>query len=195
MALISLDRCILFHRRGLTDCLLGTVYIWKIAFLAKEISDLSDIHWVISEWLCRCICRKALISNQDSRASLTERILRYELEKRLRSVKTKTDKVAHWLKNLSSWLSFQPNYTMDKWENMHWTWTGHGNQLLAIFDIFWQPLEASFAIGRRRLIFSSFWQLLNQGYISCGILVYGMQARGVSSEHMENMEMFFCSPT
>ena len=34
-----------------------------------------------------------------------------------------------------------------------------------------------------------------QGCISCGILVSGIQARGVSSEHMENMEMFSCSPT
>ena len=35
----------------------------------------------------------------------------------------------------------------------------------------------------------------NQGCISCGILVSGIGARGVSSEHMENMEMFSCSPT
>ena len=34
-----------------------------------------------------------------------------------------------------------------------------------------------------------------QGCISCGILVSGIGARGVSSEHMENMEMFSCSPT
>ena len=34
-----------------------------------------------------------------------------------------------------------------------------------------------------------------QGCISCGILVSGRRARGVSSEHMENMEMFSCSPT
>ena len=34
-----------------------------------------------------------------------------------------------------------------------------------------------------------------QGCISCGILVSGIWARGVSSEHMENMEMFSCSPT
>ena len=33
-----------------------------------------------------------------------------------------------------------------------------------------------------------------QGCINCGILVSGMRARGVSSEHMENMEMFSCSP-
>ena len=31
--------------------------------------------------------------------------------------------------------------------------------------------------------------------ISCGILVSGIRARGVSSEHMDNMEMFSCSPT
>ena len=36
---------------------------------------------------------------------------------------------------------------------------------------------------------------LRQGCISCGILVSGIGARGVSSEHMENMEMFSCSPT
>ena len=35
----------------------------------------------------------------------------------------------------------------------------------------------------------------DQGCISCGILVSGIRARGVSSEHMENMEMFSCSPT
>ena len=34
-----------------------------------------------------------------------------------------------------------------------------------------------------------------QGCISCGILVSGIGARGVNSEHMENMEMFSCSPT
>ena len=35
----------------------------------------------------------------------------------------------------------------------------------------------------------------NQGCINCGILVSGIRARGVSSEHKENMEMFSCSPT
>ena len=35
----------------------------------------------------------------------------------------------------------------------------------------------------------------DQGCISCGILVSGIGARGVSSQHMENMEMFSCSPT
>ena len=35
----------------------------------------------------------------------------------------------------------------------------------------------------------------HQGCISCGILVSGIWARGASSEHMENMEMFSCSPT
>ena len=34
-----------------------------------------------------------------------------------------------------------------------------------------------------------------QGCISCGILVSGIGARGVSSEHMENMDMFSLSPT
>ena len=43
-----------------------------------------------------------------------------------------------------------------------------------------------------------FLPLLNvhlQGCISCGILVSGIRARGASPEHMENMEMFSCSPT
>ena len=35
----------------------------------------------------------------------------------------------------------------------------------------------------------------DQGCISCGILVSGIRASGVSSEHMKNMEMFSCSPT
>ena len=38
-------------------------------------------------------------------------------------------------------------------------------------------------------------EAVKQGCISCGILVSGIRARGVSSEHMENMEMFSCSPT
>ena len=36
---------------------------------------------------------------------------------------------------------------------------------------------------------------VDQGCISCGILLSGTGARGISSEHMENMEMFSCSPT
>ena len=35
----------------------------------------------------------------------------------------------------------------------------------------------------------------SQGCISCGILLSGTWARGVNSEHMEEMEMFSCSPT
>ena len=35
----------------------------------------------------------------------------------------------------------------------------------------------------------------DQGCIICSILPSGMGACGVSSEHMENMEMFSCSPT
>ena len=34
-----------------------------------------------------------------------------------------------------------------------------------------------------------------QGCINRSILPSGMGARGVSSEHVENMEMFSCSPT
>ena len=35
----------------------------------------------------------------------------------------------------------------------------------------------------------------SQGCINCAILLSGIGARGVSSEHMENMDMFSCSPT
>ena len=42
---------------------------------------------------------------------------------------------------------------------------------------------------------ASKWPTSIQGCISCGILVSGIGARGVSLEHMENMEMFSCSPT
>ena len=35
----------------------------------------------------------------------------------------------------------------------------------------------------------------DQGCINRSILPSGMGARGVSSEHVENMEMFSCSPT
>ena len=34
-----------------------------------------------------------------------------------------------------------------------------------------------------------------QGCINCAILLSGIGARGVSWEHMENMEIFSCSPT
>ena len=46
------------------------------------------------------------------------------------------------------------------------------------------------------LYLTAFMQYMyDQGCISCGILVSGIGARRVSSEHMENMEMFSCSPT
>ena len=35
----------------------------------------------------------------------------------------------------------------------------------------------------------------HQGCMICSILPSGMGARGVSSEHVEDMEMFSCSPT
>ena len=37
--------------------------------------------------------------------------------------------------------------------------------------------------------------MVNQGCIICAILPSGMGARGFSSEHVENMEMFSCSTT
>ena len=64
----------------------------------------------------------------------------------------------------------------------------------------WDPSMSSPALLRvvvdhsigTHLRIGSWWF---QGCISCGILVSGIRARGVSSEHMENMEMFSCSPT
>ena len=48
---------------------------------------------------------------------------------------------------------------------------------------------------REMFFFTVQWSMNHQGCISCGILVSGIRAHGVSSEHMENMEMFSCSPT
>ena len=52
-------------------------------------------------------------------------------------------------------------------------------------------------VGKDNLVeeTSEVGDILMQGCISCGILVSGIGARGVSSEHMENMEMFSLSPT
>ena len=58
--------------------------------------------------------------------------------------------------------------------------------LLVVIFSFFQCLYSAHAILPQRG---------DQGCISCGILVSGIRARGVSSEHMENMEMFSCSPT
>ena len=49
--------------------------------------------------------------------------------------------------------------------------------------------------GFEEMRFFVFLHYRGQGCISCGILVSGIRARGVSSEHMENMGMFSCSPT
>ena len=49
--------------------------------------------------------------------------------------------------------------------------------------------------GRKYWILLKMVYIITQGCISCGILVSGIRAHGVSSEHIENMEMFSCSPT
>ena len=54
-----------------------------------------------------------------------------------------------------------------------------------------QPISALLASEAAKYIRSGF----KQGCIICAILPSGMGARGVSSEHVENMEMFYCSPT
>ena len=55
----------------------------------------------------------------------------------------------------------------------------------------WSHNYLHYLYGKRQI---SVWAA-SLGCISCGILVSGIGARGVSSEHMENMEMFSCSPT
>ena len=45
------------------------------------------------------------------------------------------------------------------------------------------------------VITQSFRACWRHGCIICSILPSGMGARGVSSEHVENMELFFSSPT
>ena len=75
---------------------------------------------------------------------------------------------------------------------------------LDLFWFFFYPAQACsywlFTLQLNRSLFKFQW-LLNaksrqgQGCKSCGILVSGIQAGGVILEHMENMEMFSCSPT
>lgn len=60
------------------------------------------------------------------------------------------------------------------------------------FDQIVMWLHCSFLVRTLNLWVHS---AIGQGCISFGILVSGIRARGVSSEHMESMEMFSCSPT
>ena len=59
----------------------------------------------------------------------------------------------------------------------------------------WQCFARPLQIEQNLAHFNQFQNTLGsgQGCISCGILVSGIRAREVSSEHMENMEMFSCS--
>ena len=73
---------------------------------------------------------------------------------------------------------------------------------LAMFLNVTTPPQSSYSISTQvaQFVFHLFQNIalmhcVKQGCISCGILVSGIRARGVSSEHMENMEMFSCSPT
>jgi len=50
-------------------------------------------------------------------------------------------------------------------------------------------------VGRVRQSYFRVHICSGQGCINCAILLCGIRARGVSFEHMENMEMFSCSPT
>ena len=55
-----------------------------------------------------------------------------------------------------------------------------------------QPFQ--FNIGRQEVV-NHYHHHCHQPDINCAILPSGMGALGVSSEHVENMEMFSCSPT
>ena len=67
-----------------------------------------------------------------------------------------------------------------------------GSSSKVLMPSVWQPAGLH-TIFVNKLCILPLFQV--QGCISCGILVSGIGARGVSSEHMENMEMFSCSPT
>ena len=56
-------------------------------------------------------------------------------------------------------------------------------------------IYASLMVFLQKTAFSLVWSRAGQGCINCAILLSGIGAHGVSSEHMENMEMFSCSPT
>ena len=62
--------------------------------------------------------------------------------------------------------------------------------LLPYLTMTWSVL-----VGKGQIIQGRQWVTDMQGCINCAILLSGIGARGVSSEHMENMEMFSCSPT
>ena len=55
--------------------------------------------------------------------------------------------------------------------------------------------ENCLKIRKRPTLRCIVWLCALQGCINCGILVSRIRARGVSLEHMENMEVFSCSPT
>ena len=85
-----------------------------------------------------------------------------------------------------------PRHLVCFWSAMSSNWPkmpifGHKCQFWAKFGSFWAKIlifkEGSKSFGT------------HQGCINCAILLSGIGARGVSSEHMKNMEMFSCSPT
>ena len=55
--------------------------------------------------------------------------------------------------------------------------------------------HSSSAVDIRTVLMQVIFFINEQGCIICAILPSGMGARGVSSEHVENMEMFSCTPT
>ena len=65
------------------------------------------------------------------------------------------------------------------------------NSHMAATDLHAQP----YGNCHQKIYFKYVFTAIAQGCISCGVLLSGTGARGVSSEHMENMEMFSCSPT
>ena len=76
-------------------------------------------------------------------------------------------------------------------KNVNLSWKIHQSIISNICTLL---LEIN-TILNSKYIFSSIFVCWPQGCISCGILLSGIGARGVTSEHMENMEMFSCSPS
>ena len=90
--------------------------------------------------------------------------------------------------------SQKTSYLKQIWHDIRWNWnwkrtdTPSSIHTISMFEP--NAVSDLWIFG-----FAQIHRKQQQGCISCGILVSGIRARGVSSEHMENMEMFSCSPT
>ena len=92
--------------------------------------------------------------------------------------------MAHWAESMENW-----SEDIEMWQ-LELDYARYGDIAICGGLIIFQLLDGTSLDSRDALL-----HFADQGCISCGILVSGIGARGVSSEHMENMEMFSLSPT